>query len=204
MALTDLIASNGLRPQGIAAVITRAPASADDTLDVSWITLTGEAAGEQSVRWASRGALPAKGDDALLIMDSRGDPWAVCWPSAVTADVPGSLAALSARVDALEATRTVRGIVDATSGTPSILAGSGFTVTDNSIGDYTLNFSPAFSAVPAVIVTARSAAGGVSIPRAILHPAAPVTAAAARIEARRDDTFATIDISFHFIARGPA
>lgn len=80
MALADLIASTGLRPQGIAAVITRAPASADDTLDVSWVTLTGEVAGEQSVRWTRRGtALPAEGDDALLIMDSRSDPWAIVW-----------------------------------------------------------------------------------------------------------------------------
>lgn len=103
MALSDLIASNGLRPQGFAATVTRAPASADDTLDVTWITLTGEVAGEQSVRWAGRGVLPAEGDDALLIMDSRGDPWAVCWPSGLTSDTAGSLAALDARLDAIEA-----------------------------------------------------------------------------------------------------
>jgi hypothetical protein len=77
---------------GVYATVSRAPAGPDDTLDVLWVSASDgvepEGQGEETdLRWASRGGvLPAVGDDALLFIDSRGDPWAVCWPSGATPD----------------------------------------------------------------------------------------------------------------------
>jgi hypothetical protein len=92
---------------GVYATVSRAPAGPDDTLDVLWVSASDgvepEGQGEETdLRWAGRGGvLPDVGDDALLFTDSRGDPWAVCWPSGATS--PISLASLDARVAALEA-----------------------------------------------------------------------------------------------------
>lgn len=105
--LSDLVTTGGLRPMGVAATVSVAPSSADDTLDVFHTTDAGERADEQGLRWASRGgALPAVGDDALLFLDSLGDPWAVVWPSGGSPDTSGSLAALDARLNVLEAIST--------------------------------------------------------------------------------------------------
>jgi hypothetical protein len=102
--LSDLVTTGGLKPMGVAATVDGAPSGADDTLDVLYVTETGEQASEQGLRWATRGgALPADGDDALLFLDSLGDPWALVWPSGGSPDVSGSLSALDARLDALEA-----------------------------------------------------------------------------------------------------
>lgn len=94
----------------------------------------------------------------------------------------------------------VSGIVDATSGTPSIVNGTGFTITDNGVGDYTINFTPAFADIPAVAVTGRVGAGGIGVIDAKLSAASAVTASAARIAAYRTDTGANIDSEFHFVA----
>lgn len=110
-SLSDLVTTGSLRPMGVAATVERAPAGADDTLDVFYLTEVGERASEQALRWASRGGvLPAEGDDVLLFLDSLGDPWALAWPSGTTPDVSASLAslaaadvALDARLDAIEA-----------------------------------------------------------------------------------------------------
>lgn len=109
--LSDLVTTGGLKPMGVAATVDGAPSGADDTLDVLYVTETGEPASEQGLRWATRGgALPADGDDALLFLDSLGDPWALVWPSGGSPDVSGSLSALDARLDALEAVPTVTSV----------------------------------------------------------------------------------------------
>jgi hypothetical protein len=78
--LSDLVTTGGLKPMGVAATVDGAPSGADDTLDVLYVTETGEQASEQDCRWVRRGTtLPADGDDALLLLDSHGDPWAWVW-----------------------------------------------------------------------------------------------------------------------------
>lgn len=104
---------------------------------------------------------------------------------------------------ALDGMRVVRGIVDATSGTPSISEGTGFTITDNGVGDYTINFTTAFSDVPAVTLTARRCASNQDA-YARLHVTTAPTASAARVTTIRLDTRAVDDAEFHFIAIGPA
>jgi hypothetical protein len=70
---------------GVACVVTRAPANAADTLDVQWRSPRDgdqpeELAGERGARWTRRGStLPAVGDEALLLVDSQGDPWVIAW-----------------------------------------------------------------------------------------------------------------------------
>jgi hypothetical protein len=206
-SLSDLVSAGSLKPMGVLATVDRAPSDADDTLDVLYTTDAGSDADEKALRWASRGGvLPAEGDDVLLFLDSLGDPWGIVWPSGATPDVPdvsGSLLALDARLDALEANRTVHGIIDATSGTPSIVKGTGFTITDNGVGDYTINFNVAFGDVPSVVITGRRSASGVgNITK--LHPVTAPTASAARVQSFRYDTGAMDDVEFHFIAEGPA
>ena len=100
--------------------------------------------------------------------------------------------------------RIVRGIVDATSGTPVVVKGTGFTVTDNGVGLYTINFTVPFADAPSVLVTAREGAGGIDIVVAKLRAGTPVTASAARVVCYRWDTSAGIDAVFHFAAIGPA
>lgn len=72
---------------GVAATVTRAPSSTTDTLDVEWLTADDdglEEAGGESCRWLTRDStLPAVGDEAVLLIDSRGDPFALVWPAAV-------------------------------------------------------------------------------------------------------------------------
>lgn len=48
----------------------------------------------------------------------------------------------------VEVGRTIRGIINTTG--PSIIAGSGFTVTKNGVGDVTVHFTPPFVRPPAV------------------------------------------------------
>jgi hypothetical protein len=103
---------------------------------------------------------------------------------------------------ALGGNRVIRGVVDATSGTPSILEGDGFTITDNGVGDYTINFTTAFGDVPAVTVTARRCAAGV-VAYAKLDAGVAPTASAARVSIVRLDTLALNDGEFHFTAVGP-
>jgi hypothetical protein len=100
---------------------------------------------------------------------------------------------------ALGGNRVVRGIVDGSSGTPSISEGTGtFTITDNGVGDYTINFTQAFGDVPSVDVTAGSTAGDIS---GKIRDGVPVTASAARVFFRKAG--AAFDTEFHFIAIGP-
>lgn len=200
-SLSELVSTGSLRPMGVAATVERAPAGADDTLDVFYLTEVGERASEQALRWASRGgALPAEGDDVLLFLDSLGDPWALAWPSGSTPDVSASLAslaaadaALDARVDALEATRTVRGIIDTTG--PSIVAGSGFSLAKNGVGDVTITFGPAFSTVPAVVATPMS-----GTQRVIAQLVAAATTSTVRVQVTKFDNTTLLDGQFHFTA----
>jgi hypothetical protein len=98
---------------GIAATVSRAPSDADDTLDLHWLSPRDgedgeESVGEKDLRWVSTSRLPAEDDDALLFIDSLGDPWAFVWATGVVMG-DASLAALSARLDLLEAHKTTRG-----------------------------------------------------------------------------------------------
>lgn len=67
---------------GVRARITVAPLDADDALVVEWAApasddVAEEGAPETVTLWVGNGRLPAVGDDALLIVDSVGDPWAI-------------------------------------------------------------------------------------------------------------------------------
>jgi hypothetical protein len=81
---------------GIAATVTHAPSDADDLLDVEWTSPRDgedgeEVVGERDLRWVSTSRLPAVGDDALLFVDSQGDPWAQVFATgAALADPPGT------------------------------------------------------------------------------------------------------------------
>jgi hypothetical protein len=82
MDLTGIGGGSPARPMGVAAVVERAPADIDDTIGLSWET-NAEMGHERDVRWSCRdGMLPAEGDDAILFLDSQGDPWALVWGTA--------------------------------------------------------------------------------------------------------------------------
>lgn len=98
---------------------------------------------------------------------------------------------------ALGGNRIVRGVINGT-GTAAIMEGTGFTLTDNGVGDYTITFSPPFSDRPSVTVL-----GTVNGLLHREHNSSPADGTAIRIE-----TFtlagANNDCVFHFIAIGPA
>lgn len=104
---------------------------------------------------------------------------------------------------ALGGNRIVRGIVDAVDGSPAIGAGTGFTVTDLGVGLYRINFDPAFSDLPSVVLGAHNDADASNRVAAKLSLTASVTASSATLFTYRTDTGALLDASFHFIAVGP-
>lgn len=104
---------------------------------------------------------------------------------------------------ALGGNRIVRGIVDATSGTPAIVAGEGFTITDLGVGNYRINFTTAFGGVPSVALTAHKDSAAADRVVAKLHRPGTVSASVAELITYRTDTGALLDASFHFIAVGP-
>lgn len=93
--------------------------------------------------------------------------------------------------------KIIRGAVD-TTGSGSILVGSGFTITRNGTGDVTVNFTVAFSTAPAVALAAGTTAGVV----AKLVTTEPTTGAARVLVGTIAAGVATDGI-FHFIAAGP-
>jgi hypothetical protein len=198
-SLSDLVSVGSLKPMGVLATVDRAPSDADDTLDVLYTTDAGSDADEKALRWASRGGvLPAEGDDVLLFLDSLGDPWGIVWPSGATSDVSGSLAAIDARLDALEARRQVDGRVSAAGGV--IAGGSGdWSAVRNAAGDYTVTFATAFAAAPTVVPSAGSTAG--NLYAKISQTSAPTTTGFG-VYTVRADTGALTDSEFGFIARG--
>lgn len=123
------------------------------------------------------------------------------WSAVPAPDDPGFQEALQANFDrvALEwnnaAEKTVRGIV-ALDGT--ISAGSGFSVTKNGTGDYTITFDPAFAAVPSCVAINGDNSSG-----AFNHVTGSAAAASVRLQARVASTGVLTDMSFHFIAVGP-
>lgn len=94
--------------------------------------------------------------------------------------------------------RIVRGIVDVTAGTPTISEGTGFTITDVGVGNYTVNFTPVFADVPAVVFTGADGGGTETVPRIT---AASASAATVLFVKRSDGT--VHDTDFHFVAVGP-
>lgn len=85
----------------------------------------------------------------------------------------------------------IRGTFDTTS--PTILKGSGFTLTKSSTGRVTVNFSAAFSAAPTVVATGSFDITHVSAPTTTSCLLAALTSAGA----------ATEDTLVSFIAIGP-
>lgn len=150
-----LVAGPALSPMGIAATISRAPSDPDDTLDLHWLSPRDgqdgeEVVGERDLRWVSTARLPAVDDDALLLVDSLGDPWAFVWATGASLSAsPAEATAFDARLDALEAVAPVRmGHVTAAG---AVDLGSGVSATKNATGDYTLTFSPAFASNARVV-----------------------------------------------------
>lgn len=97
----------------------------------------------------------------------------------------------------VENLKVIRGVVNTTTTTP--VEGAGFTLTDSGVGDMTINFSAAFSDVPAVVCEVAYLDGGSSAYHAVLLAA---TASTARVGL---NTFAgsAAEGIFHFIAVGP-
>jgi hypothetical protein len=78
---------------GIAATVSSAPTNVADTLDLHWLSPRDGADGEEVVRerdlrWVATSQLPAVGDDALLFIDSLGDPWAFVWATGAALNEP--------------------------------------------------------------------------------------------------------------------
>ena len=93
---------------------------------------------------------------------------------------------------AVESLRIVRGEV---AGNGVIDFGSGFTVTKNGTGDFTLNFSSSFSSTPAVTVTIY---GNLVIPTLFI-----TNGSSAQIKFYNPSGTATDPNGFNFIAIGP-
>lgn len=94
--------------------------------------------------------------------------------------------------------KIIRGIVD-TSGSGSIVKGSGFTITRNGVGDVTINFTAAFSDLPTVTATGYAAAA-----QSPLVDMIALTTSAVRLRRYRSSTEINNDEKIHFIAIGPA
>jgi hypothetical protein len=91
--------------------------------------------------------------------------------------------------------RIVRGVLNSSGG---IIVGSGFTASHPSSGTYTVTFSPAFSAPPAVTVSGES---GGAVP--IVATTDGVTANAASFKLFYSTTGGANDAPLHFTAIGP-
>jgi hypothetical protein len=188
---SDLVSTGALKPMGVACTVDVAPSGADGTLDVLYTTDAGEMADEKGLRWASRGGvLPIEGDDALLFLDSLGDPWAIVWPSGVTSDV-------SARLAALEATKTIRGSISSAGAT---LHGSGFTSSRTGIGTYVITFSTPFSDVPSVAAMIGNGGGALQVARQTAISASSVTFNVRTQDVSNNSSDQPLD----FIAEGPS
>jgi hypothetical protein len=91
---------------GAACTVKVAPADRDDMLTVEWESVdpdTGaEMVAQPRVRWASNGRMPVEDDEAVLLLDNRGDAWALVTATGATFEASGA-AALDARLDVLEA-----------------------------------------------------------------------------------------------------
>lgn len=93
-----------------------------------------------------------------------------------------------------ETVKWIRGIV---SSAGAILEGAGFTVTRNSVGNYTITFSTAYSDIPSFNVTGAHTIGATSN---ILSASASQVNYALR---QTDGAFALADMDHHFITIGP-
>jgi hypothetical protein len=89
--LSPTVPNGPQKPPGIAATVTEGVGD-DGLIAVRYDAPAGEGAraedGHERVRWI--GHPPAVDDDALLIIDSQGDPWAVVWPKTVRGVIDAS------------------------------------------------------------------------------------------------------------------
>jgi hypothetical protein len=88
--------------------------------------------------------------------------------------------------------KIVRGVVVSTGTT---LAGSGFTSVRDSTGAYTVTFTPAFSAYPAIVATAEGSAS--------INVAVVLYSGYFKVYTSYASSSALVDNAFHFIAIGP-
>lgn len=93
--------------------------------------------------------------------------------------------------------RYVSGVVDVTGGTPSIVEGDGFSIVDLGVGNYRVDFDPAFTNVPAAVFTGADGGGTETVPRITARTSGSVTV----LFVRRSDGTA-FDTDFDFIASG--
>lgn len=71
-----LVEVNDAPPPVAAGIVTKAPASDADTMEVAVPSRTGELRAAIVTHWISRG-LPEEGDDVLVIHDEDGEPWVI-------------------------------------------------------------------------------------------------------------------------------
>jgi hypothetical protein len=93
----------------------------------------------------------------------------------------------------VETLRILRGHV---AGNGTISAGTGFTVTRNSTGNYTINFSTAFSGEPAVTATARTSGS-------VVATSPTANTASCQIDTLSSGSGTAVDQDFFFIVVGP-
>lgn len=95
----------------------------------------------------------------------------------------------------VESLKTIRGVIN-TEGAGSIVKGSGFSIVRNGVGEVTITFTAAFSAVPSVNGTPRSGNRSIGLN-------AEATTTTAKLLITTSSTGAATDGIFHFVAVGP-
>lgn len=118
--------------------------------------------------------------------------------SEIAASAVGTSEAPSFVNSTVENLKVIRGIID-TTGSGSIVEGSGFTISRTGTGQVTVTFSASFSDVPAIVLSPGESAGGIG---AKLATSAP-TASAFQMVVFATTTAGAVDSLFHFIAIGP-
>lgn len=147
-------------------------------------------------RWVRQGdAIPAAGVDCLVVYDETGAGTVVAWEGAGVS-LLAIAAAIDARLDALEATRTIRGTV---SSAGAVVLGTGFTASRTGAGQYTVTVTAPFSGTPSVVVSAGTTVANYSA-KLISRAAGSFSVNTITIAASP----ANVDGEFDFIARGPA
>lgn len=184
-------------PPLAAEFVTTASSAADDLLVVA----VGWDDGEHTfgpVRWSPiGGALPAAGDECVIVERDDGVWQVVGWWSASqgTGVAQSAVDALDARLDAIEAKRTVSGVVAANGSESS----SEFSAVKNATGDYTVTFTTAFSAAPVVVVGVGITASNLN--SKLKNNVAPTTSAFS-VYTSNTLTGGLLDGEFTFIAHG--
>lgn len=167
------------RPGNCRGRVVKAPATTADPLTVTLENYSSLYEYEvPALHWQPHGdTLPTVGAVCLVSFDDDGDAWVPAWQGAQTS-----------------ATRTIRGGVVGSTG--AVAYGTGFTSSRAPTGLYTVTFTIAFSAPPAVTVTA--------VDWVTAFTGALPTASGFQANTFISNTGAGVDRSFSFIAEGPA